>query len=99
MRECICCGTQTPAQVHTLDPTRPSILALNVTIYRRTAHKSRRNRKQQLATAGAVRVCEPCLQAMIAAPGKSSKKVQSLAAEIIRTRGTRYSAMLEEPAA
>lgn len=89
-RVCVVCGSAAPANSKIFAPGQPVIVALNVTIYRKT------RAGRQLATGRQVRVCEECLtQAVASRGGRLNIKAASLAVAIFERIAERYSAMCE----
>lgn len=84
-RSCELCGFATKIAV----PGRTSIVALNVTIYRRGAPGRR-----ELVTTKRVRVCDQCLGKALAAHGAPNcREASRLAASLFERITGRYSAM------
>ena len=89
LRQCVCCGYSVPNR-KPLVSEQPSIIALNVTIYRRTKAE-----RQLATTKESVRVCETCLDAILPSQGKLSSKASLLAAALFKAIASRYSVMCE----
>lgn len=77
LRQCVCCGSSVPRRGK-LAPGRPSIVALNITIYRRT-----KTGRQLATTKESVRVCEACLGIILPSQGELSAKASLLAKGIV----------------
>lgn len=85
-RTCLLCADNAPGYMLKFDPKEPSIIALNVTIYRRARNG------RQLVTTKAIHVCEPCLGIVIASrDGKFDIKASLLASALFQRVGERYS--------
>jgi hypothetical protein len=90
MRTCSVCSAAIPEKIRRFDPRMPSILSLNVTIYRHTKAGA------QLKTAKACMVCEDCLNSILASrSGKYDIKASLLATAIFGRISDCYNAMLE----
>lgn len=87
-RVCCVCGSSALHNQKQFPAGQPVILAINLTIYRRTPRSGR-----QLATAKNVRCCETCTIKAVTNP--SCPEGQRLAGAIFSALGDRYSAMVE----
>ena len=87
-RACEVCAAAVLANCK-IKPGQPSIVSLNVTIYRRTKHG------RQLVTTNRVRICEDCLGLALASQSGREIKGQILARRLFDRIAERYSAMCE----
>lgn len=89
-RVCCACNAAAPRNVKAVDPRQPSIVGLNITIYRRT------KAGRQLRTTKTVMVCESCLSLALASlTGAHSPKASLLASALFGAVARLYNAMCE----